>query len=107
MLCGIIAYAVAIEEAVAHPDEPLSFVGRVALAIGLLLFIGGMSAAIWRATRRLLLSRIILTAVMTITIIVVAGVAPQITLAIACIGIVVIVALEQQASSLLRPPHTD
>jgi low temperature requirement protein LtrA len=107
MLCGIIAYAVAIEEAVAHPDESLSFVGRVALAIGLLLFIGGMSAAIWRATRRLLLSRIILTAVMTITIIVVAGVAPQITLAIACIGIVVIVALEQQASSLLRPPHTD
>jgi low temperature requirement protein LtrA len=101
MLCGVIAYAVAIEEAVAHPDQPLAFVGRVALAVGLVLFIGGMSAAIWRATDRLLLSRIILTAVTAITIIGVTGVAPLITLAIACAGIVLIVALEQQAGSLL------
>lgn len=100
MLCGVIAYAVAIEEAVAHPDEPLLFVGRVALAVGLVLFIGGMSAAIWRATRRLLLSRIILTAVTAIAIIGVPGVTPLITLAIACVGVVVIVALEQKVGSL-------
>lgn len=51
MVCGIVTYAVAIEEVVAHPDEPLSLTGRAALATGILLFVGGMAVAVYRATR--------------------------------------------------------
>jgi low temperature requirement protein LtrA len=97
MLCGVIAYAVAIEEAVVHPSAPLLLEGRIALAAGLLLFVGGMAVATWRATRRLLLPRLVLTAGTATLVVAVTGVAPLFTLAIAVVGIVVIVALEQLA----------
>ncbi len=41
MMCGVIVYAVAIEEAITHPSEPMSLSLRLALAAGLLLFVGG------------------------------------------------------------------
>jgi hypothetical protein len=95
MMCGVIAYAASIEETVAHLDEPISFVGRVALAVGLALFVGGMAVAIWRATRRILRPRLILTAVTAIMIVAVAGVSALFTLGIAFVGIVLIVTVEQ------------
>lgn len=97
MLCGIIAYAVAAEEVVAHPAEALSLEARLALTVGLVLFVGGMVVAMWRATGRLLLPRLILTVVTAIAIVAVAGVAPLFTLVIALVGIVVIAGLEQRA----------
>jgi prepilin signal peptidase PulO-like enzyme (type II secretory pathway) len=100
MLCGVIAYAVAVEEAIAHPAEALPFEGRVALAAGLVLFIGGMAVAVWRARRRWLRPRLALTAATAILIVAVTGVAPLLTLAIALAGSVVIVAIEERASSL-------
>ena len=96
MLCGVIGYAVAIEEAVAHPGRPLPFEGRLALAIGLALFVGGMAVAVWRATRRLLLPRLILILGTAGLVMAVTGIAPLWTLAIALLGVVVISALEQQ-----------
>jgi low temperature requirement protein LtrA len=96
MLCGVIAYAVAIEEAVVHPAEPLPVEGRLALAVGLVLFIGGMAIAIWRATGHLLLARLMLVAVTAVTIVVVAGVAPPLSLAIAFAGTAAIVVMEQR-----------
>jgi low temperature requirement protein LtrA len=99
MMCGVIAYAASVEAAVAHPDEPLPFAARIALAIGLALFVGGMAAAIWRATRRLLVPRVILSAVTAIAIVAVTGVASLLTLAIALVGIVAIAALEQRTGS--------
>jgi len=101
MMCGVIAYAASVEAAVAHPDEPLSLAARVALAAGLVLFVGGMAVAIWRATRRLLLPRVILAAVTAIAIVAVTGVASLLTLVIALAGIVAIAALEQRTGS----PH--
>ena len=97
MLCGIIAYAVAIEEAIAHAQEPLLIGGRLALAIGLVLFIGGMGVGIWRATQYWLLTRLILAIGAAIVIVAVAEVTPLLTLAIAFGGILVIVVWEQQA----------
>jgi hypothetical protein len=97
MLCGVIAYAVAIEEAIAHPAEPLPFAGRLALALGLLLFVGGMAVAIWRATRRLLLPRLILTLGTAVAVVAVVGVTPLLTMAIAFVGLLIIVIVEQRA----------
>jgi low temperature requirement protein LtrA len=48
MLCGVIAYAVALEDAIAHPSDPLVLPARLALALGLLLFLTGAAMAMWR-----------------------------------------------------------
>lgn len=98
MLCGVIAYAYVVEEIVAHPGEPLEISGRVALAVGLALFLGGMAIAIRRATGRLLLPRLFLTVATAIAIVAVPGVTGQISLVIALAGIAAIVIVEQRAS---------
>jgi low temperature requirement protein LtrA len=53
MLCGVIAYAAAVEEAIRHPSVPLAPSGRLALAAGLALFVIGLAVASSRATGRL------------------------------------------------------
>jgi low temperature requirement protein LtrA len=100
MLCGVIAYAFVVEEIVAHPGEALPLAGRLALAAGLLLFVGGMAIAIWQAARLLLLPRAILTAGTAVAIVAVSGVSGHFTLAIAFAGILAIVAIEQRDDNL-------
>ena len=102
MLLGVIAFAYAIEEIVSHPDEALSFAIRLSLALGLMLFTGGMVAAIWRATGHILWPRTVILAITFATILFVAGVTPLVTLMIAFVGIVTIAVLEQQASTTLN-----
>jgi low temperature requirement protein LtrA len=46
MIGGIVSYAAAIAEMAAHPSDPVEIGGRLALALGLLLFVGGMAVAI-------------------------------------------------------------
>jgi hypothetical protein len=69
MVCCIIAYAVTIEEIVLHPTEPLSLDGQVALAMGLLLFVGGMAVAAYRANSQILLPRVILILVTAVAVV--------------------------------------
>jgi low temperature requirement protein LtrA len=95
MLLGVIAYAFAIEEAVAHPAEALPLEGRLALAIGLFLFVGGMALATWRATRRLMVPRVLVILITAVAVVAVAGVAPAVTLGIAFLGVVTVAATEQ------------
>lgn len=45
VLCGIVAYAAAVEEILAHPADPLPLDVRITLASGLTLFVGGMAVA--------------------------------------------------------------
>lgn len=101
MVCGVIAYAVAVEEAVAHPGQPLPIGGRLALALSLVLFVGGMAAAVWRATGRLLWPRIVVTLATAGVIVAAAGILPLPSLAIACVGVVVVAALERRADGPL------
>ena len=63
MLFGVVLYAVAGEEAVAHPTEALTPGGRAALALALALYLLGQVAATYRASRRLLVDRIAAAAV--------------------------------------------
>lgn len=100
MLCGVVAYAFVVEEAVAHPDEPLPLAARLALALGLALFVGGMAVAIQRATRHLLVPRIMLTVLTAVAVIAMAGVVPWVTLGIGFIGVALIASLEQLRSGL-------
>jgi hypothetical protein len=57
---GIVLYAVAAEEAVAHPGESLRLAASLALGGGLALFVGGTAAALLRAGRRGLTPRLLL-----------------------------------------------
>lgn len=49
---GVIGYAVAIEEAVAHPRDHLGTAAALALTIGTALFVGGVGLTLLRARRR-------------------------------------------------------
>ena len=101
MLCGIIAYAVAIEEMVAHPAEPLHLDGQLALAAGVLLFVGGLALALWRGTQRLFLPRILLTLLTVIAVVAVSGVAPALSLGIVLVGLVIMALIEQRSQSMI------
>jgi low temperature requirement protein LtrA len=100
MLLGVIAYAFAVEESVAHPGEPLAIESRLSLAIGLLLFVGGMAMAIWRATKKVLVPRLILILATSLTILMVSGVPAVISMGIAFTGILLIAIIEQGALKL-------
>lgn len=49
VVAGVIGVAVGFEEAVAHPNDQLSTGAALALTIGVVLFVGGLAAAAWRA----------------------------------------------------------
>lgn len=105
MIFGVIAYAFAIEEIIAHPADPLPFTGRLALALGLILFVGVMAAAIWRATGSLPCLRVGLILVTAVMILLVANVSPLLTLLMALLGVFLIAIYEQQQSSdLVKSP---
>jgi len=60
MLCGVIGMAAATEQALAHPEQPLTFGARAALGVGIVLFVTGTGGALWRATGRLPIARLLL-----------------------------------------------
>jgi low temperature requirement protein LtrA len=98
MLCGVIAYAYAIEEAVAHPTDPLPLTARLALAAGLALFVGGMVPAMWRAVHRALVLRLVLTAALVAGVLAVSDAHPVITLAIGFAGVAAVAIVEQRSN---------
>jgi low temperature requirement protein LtrA len=95
MLCGVVAYAVTIELAVAHPGDPLSLTGRIAMAAGLGLFAGGMAFSVWRATRHVLGVRVFALLLTMSAIVLVSGFAAVVTLALALAGLLVFLLIEQ------------
>jgi low temperature requirement protein LtrA len=53
LVVGIVYYAVAAEEIVAHPDEPLDDFGRFALAFGVSIALLAISFSVYRVRRRI------------------------------------------------------
>jgi len=94
MLCGVIAFAVAVDESVAHPADPFALETRIALAASVVLFLGGMAAALRRATGRWPVFRIV-TATVTALIILVTALPPLASVGIAFSGIALTAAAEQ------------
>lgn len=96
MLFGLIAYASVVETAAAHPDEPLSLAARAMLAVGLVLFVGGMAVAVWRATGGRMWARVILILTTATAIVAVTGISALVSLGVALIGVIAILVLEQR-----------
>lgn len=112
MMSGVIAYAIAVEEAVAHPGEALPLSGRWALAAGLALFVGGMGAALWRADRRRPLARVLWVVATGAAIVLFPGERAATSFTFLLVGLVAIIAMEQRSPRLavahhpLEPPVT-
>lgn len=88
MLCGVIAYAVAIEAALAHAHEPLYAAARIGLGAGLLLFVGGMALVTRRVTGHWLYRRLMIVAVTATAVIAADGFSPLVSLSLALAGVV-------------------
>ena len=105
MILGIAFYAAAIGEAAVHPDIPLSLAARIGLAVGLILFVGGMAVAVWRATQRILVPRFVLIMVTAFVIVVLSDLMPFFTLAIAFVGVLLVALVEERMIPAIRDVH--
>ncbi len=100
IVLGVVAYALAVEEAVAHPTDPLAIESLVALALGLLLFVGGMALALRRAAKIVLVPRLLLILGTSMAILALRSVTAVTSLGIAFAGTLLIAILEQRSLGL-------
>ena len=99
MILGVVGVAVALEAVVHHPSDPLDLAGRVALAAGVALFTGIIGLAIWRATGKPPVLRLLLAAGTAAAVITVGGIAPVFSLAIAFGGVALMAVGEHRAQA--------
>ncbi len=95
MLCGVIALAAGMKEALAHPDVLLAVSVRVALGVGAVLFVCGTGLAVWRATGRRLVWRGALAPVSAVLVLG-SGTLPWVALATLFVMLVAISLIEHQ-----------
>jgi low temperature requirement protein LtrA len=99
MLAGVVAYAAAIEEVIAHAATAVSSTTAAVLALGMTLFIGGMAAALWRATGNLPRERLVVVVVSAVAIVAAVGVSGFLALGIALLATIAIGVLEQRVGA--------
>jgi len=95
ILSGLIGFAASIESALSHPIEALPTPHIVAFSIGMILFVGAMAFALWRATGNIPYLRFTFLIVAVLAIFALAGLAVKFTLGIALTAIIAISILEK------------
>jgi low temperature requirement protein LtrA len=98
LIGGIIGFAAAVEEIVLHPDEAAPVEVVIALAAGIVLFVGSSALAYWRLRRRVLTVRLGLMAVLVIALAGTAAMslAPAWSLAVVAVVLAVLVVIEER-----------
>ena len=102
MLCGVVAYAVALEEAVAHPGDALPAAVRLALGLGPLMFVGGTALAMWRATCGRPVHRVLVAGLAGLAILLLDTVPASIALAVTLAGVTLVAALDERRADRVR-----
>jgi len=107
MLCGIVAYAVALEEAVAHPGDPLPAAARLALALGPILFLGGSALAMWRATCGRPLHRVVIAVLVGGAVLLLGDLPAPAALAVTLAGVLLVAVSDELRAhrAALRQPR--
>ena len=95
VLCGIVAVAVAVEEAVAHPDRELPTPVAVTFVAGLALFLLGMAVAQRRAVDQWLWHRVPVVIVAAALVAATRSVAPAAVLAVGVLALAAVALLEE------------
>jgi low temperature requirement protein LtrA len=101
LICGIVGFAVAVEETVAHPDEPMTSPVLAALGIGVALFVASSALSLWRLGGPVLAARLAALVVMAVALVVVAVIAPQ---PVVPLGIVAVVLFGIVVFEAVTPP---
>jgi low temperature requirement protein LtrA len=99
VVCGIIGFAAALEEFILHPDETLGVGPRTALGVSIVLFMGGMVVALWRATGRVRTTRSVVSLATMLAVVVPGGLSPAAALLIVLIGVVMVVLAEERVQT--------
>jgi low temperature requirement protein LtrA len=95
LLCGLIIYAYAIEEAMLHPGEDMTLAARMALALGIFIFSNGVVITHLRAFGEVIFGRIIITTLVSAAVFWITGIATYWSMAIAFGGLVILCVWEE------------
>ncbi|HEY3385799.1 MAG TPA: low temperature requirement protein A [Saprospiraceae bacterium] len=96
MVCGLIIYAYAIEQAMLHPKDPLTLEGRIALSVGVGLYAISIVIAYWRAVGKILWTRVGLAIVFGVIVFGRSGIDVSRTLMLCLGGLLLLCALENK-----------
>ena len=96
LICGIIGFAVAVEEILLHPERPAEGAVIASLAVGISLFVGSSAISFWRVTRQVLTARLVTTAITVVVVILLADADPLWPLLAVAAGLATVVALEER-----------
>ena len=96
LVCGIIAFAVALEEILHHPDAVPH--GEVVAALGaaVVLFVGCSAFAYWRVTGRVLIARVVVLPTCMVGLVFVSSCEPMWALGVVSVALLVVVILERR-----------
>ncbi|MHA2251525.1 MAG: low temperature requirement protein A [Candidatus Kariarchaeaceae archaeon] len=94
MIYGVILYALAIEEFIAHPSDDIGVEGSLVFAIGIFLFVGGMIIATWRACKEILWFRSFIILLIIVSVLMLSNLAPVYSLVAVLVGLLLLIILE-------------
>ena len=94
LVCGIVAFSVAVEEIVHHPAHAPSGAVVAALGVGVSLFVGSSAFFYWRVTGRVLVARLVILAATMVALALVSSHEPIWLLVTVAIGVLVIAVTE-------------
>lgn len=99
---GVVLLAVAVEEAVAHPHEALPAGGSLALAGGVVLFVGGTAAALRRSGNALSGRQLVILGAVTACVWLTHGAAVTWSLLVVALGLLLLGAAERATGKASR-----
>jgi len=103
LICGIIGFAVAIEEIAHHPNQVPPTEVTVALGAGIALFVAMSAFAVWRTGRRVVGPRLVTVAVALAALALVSAQRRAWQLGTVALGLLVIVVLERPGTRCGAP----
>ena len=102
LVCGIIAFSVAVEEIVHHPAASPPGEVVAALGVGVALFVGSSAFAYWRTCGRVLVARLVILAATELALWLAASNDPVWLLTITAIGLFAIAVIEASTVATSR-----
>jgi low temperature requirement protein LtrA len=101
LVCGIVGFAVAVEETVVHPNDPMTGPVLAAMGVGVSLFVASSALSVWRLGGPVLKARLMALVVMALGLVVVGTAAPP---PVVPLGIVAAVLIAVVSVERLAPP---